>query len=146
MRPSRRPPGASTVGVFLAFIGTLYGAFEVYHHTLVESARAILPRVISPKRGPWIRLGVITYCFLGGLTMMWLPERIAGTIVSRMTFGSVISGAASCGLWCFAMLWADRVRLPPPLRMSRTMNALTLLAGVAMTTLGLIITVEYFRG
>ena len=131
--------------MFLAFIGTLYGAFEVYRHTFVESAAAVVPKLITPKRLPAIRLGVVCYCFLGGMIMIWLPERVAGTIIDRMTFGSIISGAASCGLWCFAMLWADRTRLPAPLRMSRTMQTLTAFAGLAMTTLGVIITVEYFR-
>ena len=133
------------IGVFLAFIGTLYGAFVVYHHTFVESAAAIVPAAVTPKRLPMIRIGVTAYCFLGGMTMIWLPESLAGTIITRMTFGSIISGAASCGLWCFAMLWADHVRLPAPLRMSRTMKTLTALAGLAMTSLGIIITVEYFR-
>ena len=133
------------LGVFLAFIGTLYGAFEVYRHTFVESARAVVPKLITPQRLPAIRMGVVTYCLLGGLTMMWLPERVAGTIISRMTFGSIISGAASCGLWCFAMLWADRVRLPAPLRMSLPMQVLTVISGLGMTILGIIVTVVYFR-
>ena len=68
--------------------------------------------------------------------MIWLPEGIAGSIVERMTFGTVISGASACGLWCFAMLWLDRVRLPKPLQMSRTLWWSVLLAGVAMTGLG----------
>jgi len=133
------------LGVFLAFIGTLYGAFEVYRHTFVESAQAIVPKLVTARRLPAVRRGIIAYCFLGGLTMMWLPERVAGTIISRVTFGSIVSGASSCGLWCFAMLWADHVRLPAPLRMSYTMKTLTILAGLAMTTLGIIVTVEYLR-
>lgn len=132
-------------GVFLAFTGTLYGAFQVYRHTFVESAAAIVPAMVTPKRTPILQMAVTLYCFLGGMTMIWLPESLAGTIIKRMTFGSIISGAASCGLWCFAMLWADRVRLPAPLRMSRTMKTLTALAGLAMTSLGVIVTIEYFK-
>jgi len=133
------------LGVFLAFIGTLYGAFEVYRHTFVESATAVAPKMITRKRIPAVRMGVLAFCFLGGMTMIWLPESLAGTIIKRMTFGSIISGATSCGLWCFAMLWADRVRLPAPLRMSLTVKILTAIAGLAMTILGIIITVGYFR-
>ena len=132
-------------GVFLAFIGTLYGAFEVYRQTFVESAMAVAPKVITPKRIPAVRKGVVAFCFLGGMTMIWLPELLAGTIITRMTFGSIISGATACGLWCFAMLWTDYVRLPAPLRMGPTTKILTAIAGLAMTTLGIIITVEYFR-
>lgn len=132
------------MGVFLAFIGTLYGAFDVYRHTLVEAATAMFPKSITPERIPMVRVGTIVYCLLGGLIMIWLPESMAGTIINRLTFGSIISGAASCGLWCFAMLWADRVRLPAPLRMSRTMQLLTLVAGIGMTLLGVITSVKYF--
>ena len=58
------------VGIFLAFIGTLYGAFEVYRHTFVESARAIAPALVTPERIPFMRRGVVLYCFLGGMTMI----------------------------------------------------------------------------
>jgi len=133
------------IGVFLAFIGTLYGAFEVYRHTLIESAKAILPQAVTPQQLSWLGRGVVAYCFVGGMTMIWLPERVAGTIIERMTFGSIVSGAGSCGLWCFAMLWADYTRLPAPLRMSKTMRELTAVAGLAMTTLGVIITIKYIQ-
>ena len=96
-------------------------------------------------RVPYLRGGTVAYCFLGGLTVVWLPERIAGSIVQRMTFGTIISGAAACGLWCFAMLWLDRVRLPAPLRMSPLLKLLTWIAGVAMTFLGVQTMIAYFR-
>ncbi|MFC1597728.1 Nramp family divalent metal transporter [Planctomycetota bacterium] len=131
--------------VFLALIGTLYGAFEVYRYTFVESVRAIAPAWAAAPRVPYLRGGTVAYCFFGGLTMVWLPERIAGSIVQRMTFGTIISGAAACGLWCFAMLWLDRVRLPAPLRMSPLLKLLTLIAGIAMTFLGLQTMIAYFR-
>jgi len=131
--------------VFLALIGTLYGAFEVYRYTFVESVRSIAPGWVTAERVPLLRGGTVAYCFLGGLVMVWLPEAIAGTIVGRMTFGTIISGAATCGLWCFAMLWLDRIRLPAPLRMSRRLWILTLLAGIGMTFLGVQAIIAYFR-
>ena len=132
-------------GVLLAFVGTLYGAFEVYRHTFIESAVVIIPKIATPERIPLIRNLVVVYCVVSGLLMIWLPETVAGSIIKRMTFGGIISGAASCGLWCFAMLYVDRTRLPKPLRMGRFTRLLTLLAGVAMTALGTVITIEYFR-
>jgi len=132
------------IGVFLAFIGTLYGAFEVYRRTFVESALAIAPKLAAPERVKATRRGVVAYCFLGGLLMVWLPEAIAGNIIERVTFGGIISGAASCGLWCFAMLWVDQIRLPAELRMSLSLRLLTFIAGVAMTSLGIVIIFEYF--
>jgi len=132
-------------GVFLAFIGTLYGAFEVYRHTFVESAAAIVPNWATAARTPYLRAGVVIYCFLGGMTLIWLPESLAGTIVKRMTLGSIVSGAAACGLWCFAMLRVDFTRLPAALRMSPLLRTLTLIAGIAMTLLGVQTIIVYVK-
>ncbi|MCH8986320.1 MAG: hypothetical protein IIB04_06880, partial [Acidobacteria bacterium] len=104
----------------------------------------IIPKLSAANRVAVTERCVVAYCFLGGLLMVWLPEVIAGNIIERMTYGGIISGATSCGLWCFAMLWLDRVRLPKPLRMSRLLWTMTFIAGVAMTSLGAIIIVEYF--
>ena len=131
--------------VFLALAGTLYGAFEVYRYTFVESLGAIMPGCVTPRSIAYLRGGTVAYCFLGGLAMIWLPVGIAGTIVERMTFGTIISGAATCGLWCFAMLWLDHVRLPAPLRMSRLQWGLTLIAGTCMTLLGIQTIIAYLN-
>jgi hypothetical protein len=130
-------------GVFLAFIGTLYGAFEVYQFTFVESITAFVPRWSAAEPARRLRRTVVAYCFCGGLLMIWLPESLAGNIVERMTFGSIISGATACGLWCFAMLWVDAKRLPGPLRMSFSMRTLTAVAGTVMTALGVTSIVAY---
>jgi len=131
-------------GVFLAFIGTLYGAFEVYQHTFVETVSVFAPKAARAGRARFLRSAVVAYCFCGGLIMVWLPEGIAGNIVGRMTFGSIISGAGACGLWCFAMLWVDSTRLPKPLRMGLFMRTMTLVAGISMTFLGLMTMTAYF--
>ena len=131
-------------GVFLALMGTLYGAFEIYRHTFVESIAAMAPRWTTPQRVIQLRRFIVLYCFLGGLTMLWLPEGIAGSIVARMTFGSIVSGATVCGLWCFAMLWLDRVRLPAPLQMRRTLWWSVFASGVVMTGLGIRSAYDYF--
>lgn len=133
------------VGVFLAFLGTLYGAFEIYRQTFAESAIAILPNFATPKRIAMLKRGVVAYCFLGGELMMWLPQEVAGDVLSRMTFGTILTGATACGLWCFAMLWADRVRLPPALQMSWVLRLLTIVAGVSMTSLGFQTIIAYFQ-
>jgi len=133
------------VGVFLAFFGTIYGAFEVYYNTFAEAGRSIAPRTFertSPRR---IRLTIYAYCFFGGLIMMWLPKSIAGNIVDRMTFGAVVAGAPLCGLWCFAMLWTDRSRLPKSLQMRPALYITVAIAGVVMFGLGLWSIIVYFR-
>ncbi len=130
--------------VFMAFIGTLYGAFQVYRYTFTESAAAIAPNWATPARMGFLGNAVVAYCFLGGLGIVWLPVAVAGSIVERMTIGSIVSGATSCGLWCFAMIWLDTVRLPAPLRMSWRLRGLTLIAGVSMTLLGVQTIIAYF--
>ena len=131
-------------GVFLAFIGTLYGAFEVYKYTFIESIRAFSPRLASKKNDRRNGQLMFGYCYIGGLTMIWLPQSLAGNVVDRMTFGAVIGGATLCGLWCFAMLWTDAKRLPKPLRMGPALWWSTLIAGVVMTGLGSQTLLVYF--
>jgi len=131
------------LGVFLAFIGTIYGAFEVYRYTFMESLKAIAPKSLTPENSRRWGNSLVAYCFLGGLLLTWLPQSIAGNIIDRVTFSSVISGATSCGLWCFAMLWVDGKRLPVSLRMRTPMRVLVVIAGTIMTLLGLQTIVAY---
>ncbi len=134
------------IGAFLAFIGTLYGAFEVYYRVVAEGVRSIFPRLAASRSLRNLRTIVIFYCFLGGLALVWLPREIAGNVLGRLTFTSVISGgAAASGIWCFAMLWADRVRLPAPLRMSWKLKLATVVAGTVMVGLGVRVIVSYFQ-
>ena len=123
-------------GVFLAFIGTLYGAFEIYRHTVVESARALLPGWTQNRHIRTWRNLTVAVCYGSGMAMIWLPVGISGDVLSRMTFGAVIGGATLCGLWCLAMLWTDYTRLPKHLRMSRSLWVVTLIGGITMTALG----------
>jgi len=64
-------------------------------------------------------------------------------VIERMTFGAIIGGAASCGLWCIAMLWSDRRGLPAALRMRWPLWLMTLLGGIVMTVLGVWALIEY---
>ncbi|MEZ6044166.1 MAG: hypothetical protein R3C11_00995 [Planctomycetaceae bacterium] len=107
--------------------------------------RSILPQWTTDKKIPLWRNLTVAYCFLGALTMIWLPRQVAGDILSRMTFGAVVGGATLCGFWCFAMLWVDRTRLPAPLRMSRILWVITFLAGVGMSILGVQTMIVYFQ-
>lgn len=131
--------------VILAFVGTLYGAFEVYKHTFVESLRVIVPKLAVPERLPYVRAAVVLYIYLGGLILIWLPESLVENVVGRMTLISVLSGPATCGLWCFAMLWVERTRLPAPLRMGMPMKCFVCVAGAAMCIVGALILVSYVR-
>lgn len=131
-------------GVFMAYVGTLYGAFEIYQYTFVESLRALLPGWICARTIPWWRRLMVGFCYLGAMIFIWLREAVSGDVLGRLTFGAVLGGATLCGLWCFAMLWTDRTHLPAPLRMSRPLWIAVLVAGLCMTALGVQTLVVYF--
>ena len=131
-------------GVFLAFIGTLYGAFEVYRHTCREAGSVLAPTTTGRLSGRGMKTLVMGYCTIGGMTLTWLPQSVAGNIIERLTLGSLVSGAATCGLWCFAMIWVDHVRMPRALRMSPRLKIVTAIAGISMTALGATSIYKYF--
>ena len=131
-------------GVFLAFIGTLYGAFLIYRHTVAECLVSLFRKKVPEQSSPKWRRWVYTYCFVGGLTLVWLPQSIAGNIIDRLTFSTIIGGATTCGLWCFAMIWVDRIRLPRELRMGWGLKAIVFISGSALSGLGIKTIIEYF--
>ena len=120
------------IGIFMAFFGTIYGAFEIYIRTAHE---CILP--ISRKARGWsfkkFRVAIIAYCLIGGLMLMWMNDDPQALVAPA----AIVGGVFLCGPWCFAMLWADRRFLPKSLQMGPFLVALTVLAGTALTGLGL---------
>nr|WP_299384050.1 Nramp family divalent metal transporter [Allomuricauda sp.] len=132
-------------GVFFAFIGTLYGAFEIYRHSVLEVVRAVKPKSIAEgKTTMWRRLTNV-YCVGFALLLIWLPQYISGNIVDRMVLGAVIGGALTCGLWCYAMLIIDKVHLPKALRMGNWLKIGVVLAGTVLTYLGMLSLIDYFN-
>ncbi|MFP6764322.1 MAG: hypothetical protein VB858_11910, partial [Planctomycetaceae bacterium] len=105
----------------------------------------IFPRLNTPVWTKRCRVTTILWCFAGGMIMIWLPTSVAGSIVDRMTFGSILSGAAACGVWCFAMIILDYARLPPSLRMSPLLRTLTAISGIVMTGLGVQTTIAWLQ-
>ena len=120
------------VGIFMAFWGSIYGAYELYTRTAYECVTPLSRRL---RQAPVerIRIAVLLYCALGGLVLLWTVE----DPVQIVTPAAIVGGVLTCGLWCFAMIWVDRHFLPRPLRMGKTLVVLAILSGVAMTMLGL---------
>lgn len=123
--------------VFLAFIGSLYGAFLVYRYTIAEGLVGIFGKRLPAVAAPIWRPLVYSYCFLGGLLLIWLPTFVTGSIIDKLTIGSLFSGAFGCGLWCFAMFWSDKRRMPKALHMSLPLKAALFISGTALVGLGL---------
>jgi Mn2+/Fe2+ NRAMP family transporter len=120
------------MGVFMAFWGTTYGAFEIYLRTAYECL-APLSRFVRQTPERRFRAGALAYCTIGGLAVTWFGGDDAIKIVAP---AAMVGGVFTCGLWCFAMIWADRRYLPKPLRMGRALTTLTVISGTVLTLLG----------
>ena len=120
------------VGIFMAFWGTIYGAYELYTRTTYECLRPISAafRAAPIKK---FRLGVLLYTGIGGLALLWTTSDPIKLVVPA----AIIGGVFTCGLWCFLMIWTDRHFLPRPLRMSMLMRLGLVIAGSGLTGLGL---------
>ena len=116
-------------GIFMAFWGTIYGAFEIYSRTVYECFRPLCPG--RPPAFGRFRLPVCLYAGAGGILLVW---KVADPLA--IVTPAALVGTLTCGLWCFAMIWADRDVLPHGLRMGRLWIALNVASGVTMTGFG----------
>jgi Mn2+/Fe2+ NRAMP family transporter len=119
------------LGIFCAFFGTIYGAYEVYFRTAFECLMPISPRFHRLTFGTFRRM-IVLYCAVLGLVFLWTLEKP----IDIVTPAALIGGVFTCGLWCLAMLWADRRFLPRPYQMPWLLWILVAVSGVVLTSLG----------
>ena len=127
------------VGVFMAFFGTIHGAFEIYTRTGHEALTALIPGLDKTpvnKIRPWILL----YCGGGALAVMWTGFKPVEIVTPAAIFGSVIT----CGLWCLAGVYAEQKLLPAAYRMRLLLRGLVILSGLFLTGLGSAAAWQYF--
>ncbi|MBN1341647.1 MAG: Nramp family divalent metal transporter [Phycisphaerae bacterium] len=126
------------IGIFMAFWGTIYGAFEIYSRTAYECFRPLVARV---RRTPFarLRLPVCLYAGIGGMALMWTVSDPL-----KIVEPAALIGTTTCGLWCFAMVWADRKVLPGGLRIGVGWVLLNLVAGSILTGFGATAIWDYF--
>ena len=121
------------VGIFMAFFGTIYGAFEIYIRTAYESLRPIVRPVRTMKFSAF-RIVIVAYCVLVPIVFIWT----IGDANKLITPAAIIGGVLGCGLWCLAMIWVDRRFLPGRLRMGAGLTSLVAVAGIVLTVLGVV--------
>ena len=119
------------IGVFMAFWGTIYGAYEIYWRTVYECVRPVSERV-RQMSAKCVKLYVLIYCGIAGIALTWLTQNP----IELITFPSLVGGVLTCGLWCFGMVWLDRKTLPQPLRMKPPLLMATLLSGFMLSAIG----------
>lgn len=119
------------IGIFMAFFGTIYGAYEIYFRTAFECLLPISPKL---RKVPFntFRRGMVLYCAGFGLLLMWTID----DPVALITPAAIVGGVFACGLWCLAMLWTDRHFLPKQLQMPLPLRLVTLISGIVLTVLG----------
>lgn len=131
-------------GIFFAFFGTILGACEIFTRTVRECLIALWPSAENvPLRK--IRAWVLLYAGGGGLVLLWTLDAQTNP-VEFVKPAALISSGLVCGLWCFAMIWSDRVHLPLCLRMRWPLKICVILSGLVLTIGSIIGLVEYFRG
>jgi Mn2+/Fe2+ NRAMP family transporter len=129
------------LGIFMAFFGTIYGAYEIYFRTAFECL-APVSKWFRELEFETFRRGMLLYCATLGLIFLWTMK----DPVSIITPAALIGGVFTCGLWCLAMLWADRRFLPPSLQMPWLLWALVAISGVVLTLLGAKGIADYVMG
>lgn len=137
------------VGVFMAFFGTIYGAYEIYIRTAYECLMPISAVFRKMSIRPF-RLIILLYCAIGGMILMWTIDKP----IDIVKFPALFGGVFLCGLWCFAMLWVDRKFLPQALRMRGLLTVLTWISGIGLTATGALaihhsywgVVVDFFGG
>jgi len=85
---------------------------------------------------------VLLYVGGGGLVLLWFL-RIDPVMI--ITPAALVGSGLICGLWCFAMLWSDRVHVPKPLRMPLPMKIGVIIAGLVLTIGPSIGLIEYVK-
>ena len=119
------------LGIFMAFFGTIYGAYEIYFRTAYE---CLMPTSAWFRAMPFesFRRAMLIYCAALGLLFLWTMK----DPVSIITPAALIGGVFTCGLWCLAMLWTDSRFLPRPLQMPWLLWLMVAVSGVVLTLLG----------
>jgi len=119
-------------GVFIAFFGTILGAYELYVRTTYECLLPIVPKVrkwsLDDLR-PW----VVAYCGIGGVAIMWSGADPVQIVTPAAIFGGVLT----CGLWCLLMVWTDRRFLPRELQIGPVLLVANLVSGLFLTGWGI---------
>jgi Mn2+/Fe2+ NRAMP family transporter len=134
------------LGIFTAFFGTIYGAYEIYARSAYE---CLLPISAWVREMPFekFRRGMVLYCAAGGLILLWTLTLWADANPDNIVRpAAIIGGVFANGLWCLAMLWTDRHFLPKQLQMPPALRGLVTVSGVVLTVLGVSAIWQYVAG
>jgi Mn2+/Fe2+ NRAMP family transporter len=129
------------VGVFAAIVGTLYAIWEGYTWTWLESVKPFSERVrqLERERTSLARFITILYVGIVGVVLMWSGLDAVSLITPALLF----SGVFGAGLWCWAILWAEKTALPKEWRGGWKLDLGLVVSGLFLTGSGLLSIAAY---
>jgi len=129
------------LAVWAAFFGSMQASGTMmYAHTFYECFAPASRRIREAKFFNIRLLVASIYCF-GGLLLVWTSI----SFTKLVSFGSIVGGVLSIGLWAFAMLYTDIKFVPAKFQMSRLFRWLLAICGVVMTSMGVVALVQYIQ-
>jgi len=126
------------VAIFMVMFGTAYAVWEVYSWTAYESLSAVSERI--RRRG---QRGIRPYVYLWTGTISLVAILSGLDFVALVTPASIVGGVLACGVYGAGLLYVDKVNLPKPYRMSRSLRVLVGFGSVFLTVAGALALVEY---
>jgi len=123
-------------GVFLAFVGIVLGAPDLFYRLLSEFFRTV-PRWRGHVNQKWLRLFAICWAQGGGLAVLWLTRNNPEIeLLDLATPAGIFAGVLGTGLFCLINPWMDWRFLPSALRAPWYLVALNIGAGLILLGAG----------
>jgi Mn2+/Fe2+ NRAMP family transporter len=125
------------VAIVMVLFGTIYALWEAYSWTAYESLAAVSERVRA--RGQH-GIRPLVYGWTGGIAVIAILSDLSFT--DLVTPAAILGGVFACGIYGAGLLYVDKVNLPEPYRMGRTLRTLVALGSVFLTVCGVIAILE----
>ena len=129
------------IGVFFALIGTVYAYWEMYTQTWIETFKPFSERVRDIEENRYLLARLITIAYMGGIGLVLLWSDISA--VALLTPVLLVAGTFGCGLWCWAMLWAEKTALPEQWQGGWKLDLGLVISGAFLTFSGIISILSY---
>jgi hypothetical protein len=124
------------IGVFVAIFGTLYSIWEGYTWTWLETFKPFSERVHQLQENNMTMARAITIIYVGGVSLVLLWSNLSA--VAIITPVSLLGGVFACGLWCWAMIWAEKTALPEVWQGGWKLDLGLVVSGTFLTVSGLL--------
>lgn len=126
-------------GIVAAFFGSMQAcSTQLYVWTFKESLSPTFKVIkrMSYDVAHWIVVAI----YLGlGLAVVWTGF----SFTQLVSFGSILGGVLSLGLWALAMVYTEHKFIPKALHMHAFAKTLTIFSGVALTIMGAVAFYQY---